>query len=800
MCVPAWEKSSQGFHSQFTIHNSQLKMSINPYITGKPVGDSSAFIGRADILRDVGQMLRHPKNHAFVLYGQRCIGKTSVLQHLKVHLPTWGNYHPVYFSLQDKATWTVNQVVSELARTIVYSLNQTMVDLGEEPKTVFIDSWLPNIFSSLPANTILVLLFDEFDVLDDPKAEQAGAAFFPYLRQLLNNNLQNLKFVFAIGRNLDDIDNIAVSLFMGVLPLKRLSLLNKEDTTKLVHFSENNNSLNWPAKVVECVWDYTRGHPFITQQICFHVWEQAQLVGSKTVPTATTVDVENVIFDVLDTGRNTLEWLWNGLPPAERVVASVLAETGPISMSDSALEKRLYDGGIHVVIKELHDAPRSLQDWDLLEIAKDGYRFRVELVRRWITENKPLRRVQDELDHIDPVAENMFRSAQRLYKEGNKEASVSQLREAILLNPNHLNAHQLLADILLAQGHAEEARDLLERLYKYKPLVARSRLIQALLELAKHSDNEEQQLNLYEQVLVLEPNQPEATAKHRDIKQRHGSAALARDDLKTALEIYQQLGINKKIAEIEQKIREGYFEYRTELDAFKKRKRWQISALTFLMIISGGWIYWSQVKPISLEPLRQESVWQAPIEPISQQSPPPEMFWKKTIFEQQLKQGKVEKSLVEQKFLQALEKKARFEQELKQANQKNARMAKELAQANRKVRKQNQEMVKLSKKTVLGKFMSQLETGNQIVVVGSYRKRADADIKLAKLKTRYPELFYPKMDSVSDNLENNIYKEGDIWEIFINGFYSYDSAKALKTMVLKLELIDDAFIRKNPFL
>jgi hypothetical protein len=176
------------------------------------------------------------------------------------------------------------------------------------------------------------------------------------------------------------------------------------------------------------------------------------------------------------------------------------------------------------------------------------------------------------------------------------------------------------------------------------------------------------------------------------------------------------------------------------------------------------------------------------------------MFWKKTIFEQQLKQGKVEKSLVEQKFLQALEKKARFEQELKQANQKNARMAKELAQANRKVRKQNQEMVKLSKKTVLGKFMSQLETGNQIVVVGSYRKRADADIKLAKLKTRYPELFYPKMDSVSDNLENNIYKEGDIWEIFINGFYSYDSAKALKTMVLKLELIDDAFIRKNPFL
>ena len=53
---------------------------VNPYVAGNPVGDSPAFIGRADVLREVLRILRRPRANAIVLYGQRRIGKTSVLQ------------------------------------------------------------------------------------------------------------------------------------------------------------------------------------------------------------------------------------------------------------------------------------------------------------------------------------------------------------------------------------------------------------------------------------------------------------------------------------------------------------------------------------------------------------------------------------------------------------------------------------------------------------------------------------------------------------------------------------------------
>lgn len=68
----------------------------NPYIAGNPVGGGEAFIGRADVLRDVARILSNPQHSGVMLYGQRRTGKTSVLLELGANLP-------IYFDLQDKA-------------------------------------------------------------------------------------------------------------------------------------------------------------------------------------------------------------------------------------------------------------------------------------------------------------------------------------------------------------------------------------------------------------------------------------------------------------------------------------------------------------------------------------------------------------------------------------------------------------------------------------------------------------------------------------------------------------------------
>ena len=552
-----------------------MAIPLNPYVAGNPVGDSPAFVGRADVLREVLRVLRRPRDNAIVLYGQRRIGKTSIVQHLAALLPQEGPYRPVYFDLQDKAAWPLGRVLQDLARAIAHTLGQPDPDLGPNPETAFRQEWLPAVLGDLPEGCSLVLLFDEFDVLADPKAEQAAAAFFPYLRNLLTLDPQRLQFVFVIGRNVDDLDTIALSLFKSTRP-ERVSLLSREDTADLVHLSEVNDTLRWSPHTVERVWQLTHGHPFLTQQLCSHIWERSYDERPGEPPTVTPADVDTAIPEALEASRNTLEWLWNGLPPAERVVASALAEAGPSPITQDELERLLHESGVRVVIRELQNAPQLLQDWDLIEPADDGYRFRVELLRQWIAENKPLKRVQEELDRIEPVADYFYRAALGLYQSGQLDQAIAPLRQAVSLNPNHVGANQLLADILLAQGQPGKAQQLLERLYEYQPAATRPRLVQAYLAQAQAAESEGKQLALYERVLDLDPTQQEATAGRQRIWQQRGNAALESDNLQAALEAYQMAGFTDKVAEIEQEMRRRDLAARLqEVETLEQGRRYQ---------------------------------------------------------------------------------------------------------------------------------------------------------------------------------------------------------------------------------
>ena len=165
-----------------------MAIPLNPYVAGNPVGDSPAFVGRADVPRKVLRVLRRPQDNAIVLYGQRRIGKTSILQHLAAWLPREGPYHPVYFDLQDKGDWPLGRVLQDLARTIAHTLGQPDPDLGTDPEAAFRQKWLPAILDDLADGCSLVLLFDEFDVLADPETEQAAAAFFPVTAKLTYKN------------------------------------------------------------------------------------------------------------------------------------------------------------------------------------------------------------------------------------------------------------------------------------------------------------------------------------------------------------------------------------------------------------------------------------------------------------------------------------------------------------------------------------------------------------------------------------------------------------------------------------
>jgi AAA ATPase domain len=158
----------------------------NPYIAGNPVGGSAAFVGRDDVLRAVQRVLGDPQHHGIVLYGQRRIGKTSILKHLAAWLPKNGGPRAIYFDLQDKASRPVGAILVDLAGKMAAAMDLPDPEPRGDAEVWFRDTSLPPVLDELPDGESLVVLLDEFDVLADAEsAKAASASFFGYLRELL---------------------------------------------------------------------------------------------------------------------------------------------------------------------------------------------------------------------------------------------------------------------------------------------------------------------------------------------------------------------------------------------------------------------------------------------------------------------------------------------------------------------------------------------------------------------------------------------------------------------------------------
>ena len=106
-------------------------------------------MGREDVLREVRRILERSQENAILLYGQRRIGKTSVLQYLQAHLSKEAGQHSLYSDLQDKAQLSLDQVVCELAHYIADSLKLETSDLGKHAAETFHSTCLAQVLKAI---------------------------------------------------------------------------------------------------------------------------------------------------------------------------------------------------------------------------------------------------------------------------------------------------------------------------------------------------------------------------------------------------------------------------------------------------------------------------------------------------------------------------------------------------------------------------------------------------------------------------------------------------------------------------
>ncbi|MFK5969201.1 MAG: ATP-binding protein, partial [Candidatus Marithrix sp.] len=196
----------------------------NPYIIGNNVGNSHAFVGREDILEKILSVIENNYQNTIALFGQRRIGKTSILTKLKVTLPEKGSYLPIFIDFQDMPKLSLPKLLQELTKRINDGLPEDVSELSCSDEHDFRNS----LFQILKDNfqeRKLVLLFDEFDALIPVTENKTEHDFFPYIRKLIEDiDKKSINFVFSVGRNAKDLNEIAGSIFKSI-PNKPVSLL-----------------------------------------------------------------------------------------------------------------------------------------------------------------------------------------------------------------------------------------------------------------------------------------------------------------------------------------------------------------------------------------------------------------------------------------------------------------------------------------------------------------------------------------------------------------------------------------------
>jgi len=285
------------------------------------------------------------------------------------------------------------------------------------------------------------------------------------------------------------------------------------------------------------------------------VWEKADDDDPEEAPTASAEDVDLAVEATLEQGANAFQWIWNGLPPIEKVIMAAMAGTGRLSVSRELLAEKLNQNGVCLVRGELELAPETLIRWDLIRRFDNGFRFTIPLLQRWVAENRPLRRIKAELDSLEPMAEELFTNAERKFEQGDLKEAERLLRRTLAVNPHHVPAQLMLGQVHLGKGSPAEAVAIMESAYRVEPLTARNGLITALLAQVEAQSSEDEQWQTISRILRIDPEQAEAQKKRKTILRGWAEKAVKEKDYEAALNAYGQLDDKVGTAEARKRLR-----------------------------------------------------------------------------------------------------------------------------------------------------------------------------------------------------------------------------------------------------
>ncbi|HEX5688925.1 MAG TPA: AAA family ATPase, partial [Roseiflexaceae bacterium] len=325
-----------------------------------------------------------------LLYGQRRMGKTSLLRNLRQLLPS----STVLFFVDGEGISVSNDpadflygVASSMARSAEQHRQLSVpppnrAQFAQNPFGTFND-WLDEIERALDANgdKIALLAMDEFEALDElfGKGRFDGTDVMRLLRNLIQHR-PRFKVLLAGSHTLEEFRHWASYLIN--LQVVKISYLNEHDTIDLIERPVPAFPLRYDPAACRRILDLTRGHPHLVQLLCYEIVELKNQQSLDDRLLVTLGDVEAAIPLALATGDFFFADLFNQVEGLGTEILYFLIDQPDSRIDAEAIVQRFGQEALRAL--------ELLLRRDVIEETADGYRFQVELIRLWFKRYKPL--------------------------------------------------------------------------------------------------------------------------------------------------------------------------------------------------------------------------------------------------------------------------------------------------------------------------------------------------------------------------------------------------------------------------
>jgi hypothetical protein len=380
----------------------------NPYSAGNPIKSEEMFFGRDELFEKAHAHLDQNPNHPIIIYGQRRMGKTSVLYHMQRRLNALSGcerYATVLLDLQGFSLRGSDDFWEDMAAYIHfrlkhdYQLPKPDLTLFESDyKIAFREHFLPMVQSAIGERR-LVLMFDESLRFEEVVIqERLPFSIFDDLRQLMQNEAQ-ISFIYSLASPVSTLLPEFQKMFKDALTLhvtyfsqKVARALVTEPVAEFCEFSD---------AAIRYLLAFSGNHPYFTQAVC-----ETLFLRFPPATRITCADILSIRGDVTNSTMNNLGYLWIEATVAEKFVLAAIAQLKP-SVDMWALERHLRQAGIYLNKAHIKRALKGLHQREIIDSTTHP-RIHLGILRDWLRYAKSLDLIRGQFyEYLPPMMGNV---------------------------------------------------------------------------------------------------------------------------------------------------------------------------------------------------------------------------------------------------------------------------------------------------------------------------------------------------------------------------------------------------------